>query len=251
MLKSLTISRLSRGATNSAYLDVQRALEAVLSMATPQPWRGPSYLKCLKFRDINFAPFDSMCQAFSIFMLVPSNVNFHCVSFEDVNPRFLEDLTRFTFLNANCNFAHSPSLELHLTCGASSRDIPVNAQSWQYARLVLEGSDHSHLTASYPFDEHCFLSSELHLINCRSFTNSELEVLSRIDPETKAPLFSTNLKHLKLTNCRSFTVKALKDMVTARAISWQRRSRIAGWKNELAGGQWVWCPIVRRRPQLV
>jgi hypothetical protein len=122
-------------------------------------------------------------------------------------------------------------MELHLTCGASSRDIPVDVHSLMYTRLVLEGYDRVHLTTSYPFDQEDFLSSDLHLINCSGFNNSAIEILSRIDPETKAPLFSTNLKYLKLTDCRNFTIQALKDMVTARAMSWQRRSRIPGWKN--------------------
>ena len=232
-LKSLTISHLSHGATNSAELDVRQALATVLSMVTPIYWGAPANLKSLKFRDIDFAPRDSMREAFSIFMRVPNNTSLEYLSFEDVDPRFLEDLTGSIFLNADRDLqvAHPAPLELHLSCGASSRDIPVNVQSWQYARLVLEGYDQAHLTASYPFDQESFLSSELHLINCPGFTDSDLEILSKIDPETKAPLFSTNLKHLKLTDCHGFSIQALKDMVAARATDWQKRSRMAGWRS--------------------
>jgi hypothetical protein len=171
-----------------------------------------------------------MREAFSIFMRVPNNISLEHLSFEDVDPRFLEDITRSIFLNADRDLAHPAPLELHLTCGASSRDIPVDVQSWKYARLVLEGYYQAHLTASYPFDQESFLSSELHLINCAGFTDS-LEILSKIDPGTKSPLFSTNLKYLKLTDCHGFTIQALKDMVTACVMSWQKRSRMAGWKN--------------------
>jgi hypothetical protein len=168
-----------------------------------------------------------MREAFSIFMRVPNNISLEHLSFEDVDPRFLEDITRSIFLNADRDLAHPAPLELHLSCGASSRDIPIDVQSWKYTRLVLEGYDQAHLTASYPFDQERFLSSELHLINCAGFTDSDLEILSKIDPETKSPLFSTNLKYLKLTDCHGFTIQALKDMVAAR----QKRSRMAGWKS--------------------
>jgi len=86
------------------------------------------------------------------------------------------------------------------------------------------------ILAGYPFDQESFLSSELHLINCPGFTDSDFEILSKIDPETKAPLFSTNLKYLKLTDCRGFTIQALKNMMAARAMSW-KRPRMAGWKS--------------------
>jgi hypothetical protein len=230
-LESLTISHISQGATNSADRDVQRALEVVLSIATTQPWSSPSGLKCLKFRDINFAPCYSMCKAFSIFMHAPCNISFQHISFEDVDPYFLEQLTRSLLQDANRDLTDPPSPELHLTCGASSRDIPVDIRRWKYTRLILEGYDEAHLTASYPFDEHCLLSSELHFINCPGFNDAALDILSKISPETKNPLFSANLKGLKLTDCRSFTIQALKDMVTARAMNLQRHSRMPGWKN--------------------
>jgi hypothetical protein len=230
-LESLTVSHLSHGATNSAELDVRRALATVLFMVTPNFWAALPKLKSLKFRDINFTSRDSMREAFSIFMHVPNNISLKYLSFEDVDPQFLEDLTRSIFLNADRDLAHPAPLELHLLCGASSRDIPVDVESWKYARLVLEGYDQAHLTANYPFDQERFLSSELHLINCPGFTDSNLEILSKIDPETQAPLFSTNLKYLKLTDCHGFTIQALKDMVVARAMSWQKRSRMAGWNS--------------------
>jgi hypothetical protein len=93
-LESLTISHLSHGITNTADLDVQGALGAVFTIATPQLWNGSSNLKYLKFRDINFAPSESMCGSFSIFLDLPSHINLKCISFEDVDPWFLEDLTR-------------------------------------------------------------------------------------------------------------------------------------------------------------
>jgi len=230
-LKSLTVSHLSHGATNSAELDVRRALATVLSMVTPNFWGALYNLKSLKFRDINFAPCDSMREAFSIFMRVPNAISLEYLTFENVDPQFLEDLTRSIFLKADRDLAHPAPLELHLLCGASSRDIPVDVESWKYARLVLEGYDQAHLTASYPFDQESFLSSEVHLIKCPGFTDSHLEILSKIDPECQAPLFSTNLKYLKLTDCHGFTIQALKDMVAARAMNWQKRSRMAGWKS--------------------
>ena len=227
-LESLTISHLSHGATNTTDLDVQAALGAVFTVATPQLWNGSSNLK---YRDINFAPSESMCGTFFIFLDLPSHINLKYISFEDVDPWFLEDLTQTMFLNVNRDVADPTPMELHLTCGASSRDIPVDVQSLMYARLVLEGYDRFHLTTSYPFDQEDFLSSDLHLINWSGFTNSALEIFSRIDPETNVPLFSTNLKYLKLTDCHNFTIQALKDMVAACAMSWQRRSRIPGRKN--------------------
>jgi hypothetical protein len=172
-----------------------------------------------------------MCKAFTIFMRAPSNISFQHLSFEDVDPYFLEQLTRSILRDANRDLTDAPSLELHLTCGASSRDIPIDIRRWKYARLILEEYDEAHLAASYPFDKHCFLSSELHPINCHGFNDAALEILSRIDPETKALLFSTKLKELKLTDCRSFTIQALKDMVNARVVSSQRRSRMPGWGN--------------------
>ena len=228
-LQSLTISHLSHGATNPADLDIQRALGAVLFMATPQVWRGPSNLKYLKFRDIDFAPRDSMCRVFSIFSRLPSHIQLQCIAFEHVDPGFLEDLTRHLCLNANRDLVHPTPMELHLTCGASSRDIPVNVQC---TRLVLEGYDQAYLTASYPLNQDIFPSSELHLINCPGFTNSELKILSRVDPETNDPLFSTNLTYLKLTDCHHFTIQALKKMVTARAMGWRKVSRMSGWKSK-------------------
>ena len=230
-LKSLTISHLSHGASNSANLDVRQALDTVLSMATPNFLRLGCNLKSLKFRDVNFSSCDSMCQAFSIFMRVPNNISIQYLSFEDVDPWFLEGLTRSIFLNPDRDVGNPACLELHLTCGATSRDIPVDIQTWKYARLVLEGYDEAHLTASYPFDQERFLSSELHLVNCSGFTDSALEILSKIDPEIKAPLFSANLKYLGLTDCHGFTIQALKDMVAAHGLSWQKRSQTAAWKN--------------------
>jgi len=35
---------------------------------------------------------------------------------------------------------------------------------------------------------------------------------------TKCPLFSFNLKYLKLTGCRNFTIAALNNMVNARGV---------------------------------
>ena len=190
-LESLTISHLSNGATNTADLDVQAALGAVFTIATPQLWNGSSNLKYFKFRDINFAPSESMCRSFSVFLDLPSHINLKYISFEDVDPWFLEDLTQTMFLNVNRDVADLTTMELHLTCDASSRDIPVDFQSLMYTRLVLEGYDRYrvHLTTSHPFDQEDFLSSDLHLINCSGFTNSALEILSRTDPETKAPFF--------------------------------------------------------------
>lgn len=230
-LKSLTVSHLSQGATNFAELDVRRALDTVLSMVTPNFLGTLRNLKSLKFRDINFASCDSMHEAFSIFMRVPNDISLEYLSFEDVDPQFLEDFTRSIFLNTDRDLAHPAPLEHHLFCGASSRDIPVNVESWKYARLVLEGYDQPRFNASYSFNQERFLSSELHLIKCPGFTDSHLEILSKIDPETHAPLFSTNLKYLKLTDCNGFTIQALKDMVTVRAMNWQKRSRMAGWKS--------------------
>jgi hypothetical protein len=40
-----------------------------------------------------------------------------------------------------------------------------------------------------------------------------------------------NLKYLALTDCHGFTIQALKDMVAAHGLSWQKRSREAAWKN--------------------
>jgi hypothetical protein len=230
-LTSLTISHLSHGATNSTDLDVRRALDTVLSMVTPDFLGSGRNLQSLKFRDIKFSSSDSMRQAFSIFMRVPNHTNIQYLSFEDVDPWFLEGLTRSIFLNPDRDVVNPACLELHLTCGATSRNIPVDIQTWKYARLVLEGYDQAHLTASYPFDQESFFSSELHLINCSGFTDSDLEILSRIDPETQAPLFSANLKYLGLTDCHGFTIQALKDMVAAHGLSWQKRSRTAAWKN--------------------
>jgi hypothetical protein len=189
-LTSLTISpsRLPHGATNPADLDVQRALEIVSSMETFQPLRGH-------------------------FQRLPSYIPLQYLSFEEVNPWFLEDLTQSMLLNANHHLAYLAPTELHLTCGASSLNIPVNGQC-----AILERYDQAHLTVSYPFDEHFFLSSELYLINCPGFSHSELEVLSRVDRETKDPLVSTNLTYLKLSDCHDFTVQALKDIVIAGAM---------------------------------
>ena len=114
---------------------------------------------------------------------------------------------------------------------ASSCDIPLDVQTWIYARLVLEGYDQAHLITSYPFDQENFLSSELHLINCPGFTDAQLEILSKVDPEMKDPLFSSNLTYLKLTDCHDFTIQALKNMVGARAMRWKKGSRMADWKS--------------------
>ena len=230
-LKSLTISHLSYGATKSANLGVLRALDIVLSMVNRNFLGFGCNLKSLKFRNIRFSSCDSMCQAFSIFMRFPNNTGIQFLSFEDVDPWFLEGLTRYVFLNPDRDVVNPACLELRLTCGATSRDIPVNTQTWKYARIVLEGYDKAHLTASYPFDQETFFSSELHLINCSGFTDSDLAILSRIDPESKAPLFSANLKYLGLTDCHGFTIQALKDMVAAHGLSWQKRSRVAACKN--------------------
>jgi hypothetical protein len=59
-------------------------------------------------------------------------------------------------------------------------------------------------------------------------TDSEQEILSRVDPETKDSFFPTNVKYLKLMDCHDFTVQSLKDIVTARAMGWQKFSRLAG-----------------------
>jgi len=82
-----------------------------------------------------------MCEAFSIFMRVPNDISVQYLSFEDVDPWFLEGLTRSIFLNPDRDVGNPACWELHLICGATSRDIPVDVQTWKYARLVLEGYD--------------------------------------------------------------------------------------------------------------
>jgi len=59
MLKSLTVFHLFHGTTDHAkgILDVQRALQTVVHMATPT-WVGRPTLRYLKFRDINFSSSD-------------------------------------------------------------------------------------------------------------------------------------------------------------------------------------------------
>jgi len=152
----------------------------------------------------------------------------HRLAFEDVDTWFLEDLTRSLVLRP-FKPPYCPTLQnLHLRCGSSLREIPLNVN---FAGLVLEAYDRPHLTAFYPFDHVNFAVSNLHLINCTGFTDCELEILSRVDPETKYPLFSTNLESLKLTGCHDFTIQALKDMVNARAMRWREGSRTAGWEN--------------------
>jgi len=232
-LQSLTISHLSHVGTYNALgiPEIRLVLEALCSMVTTKPPGELSCLKYLRFRDINFAPSNVLCQAFTLFMRDLINTNLQYLSFEDVDPRFLEDLTQSIFLNRRDDLDYPAPMELHLMCGASSRDIPIKVEYWKYARLVLEGYDQSHLTASYPFDQDEFLSSELHLINCPGFTDSELEILSRVDPRSKDPFFSINLKYLKLTDCHGFTIQALQDMVATRGLSWQKHSRMAG-KNK-------------------
>jgi hypothetical protein len=224
-LKSLTISHLPHVATDRArgIENVHQALEALCSMVTAKSWGALPHLKYLKFRDINFAPPDSMLRAF---MRVPiNNRNFQYLSFEDLDREFLEDLTRSIYLNT---LSHPAPMELHLPGSASISD---DVQTWKYARLALEGHDQAFITSRYPFNQVSFPSSELHLRSCPGFSDSELEILSRVDPETQDPLFSTNLTYLKLTDCHNFTVQALKDMVTARAMGWRTGSRMAGWKS--------------------
>jgi len=149
---------IDEGATKSADLDAQRALETVLSLVTPNYLGLWCNLKSLKFRDINFSSCDSMRRAFSIFMRVPSNISIQYLSFKHVDPWFLEGLTRSIFLNPDHDFSNPACLELHLTCGATSRDIPVDIKTWKYTRLVLEGYDKAHLAASYSLDQESYFS---------------------------------------------------------------------------------------------
>jgi hypothetical protein len=44
--------------------------------------------------------------------------------------------------------------------------LPWHSPNVQCTRLVLEGYHQAHLAACYLFDERCFLTSELHLMNC-------------------------------------------------------------------------------------
>ena len=132
---------------------------------------------------------------------------------EDIdNPRFVMTLTRSMYLSLLLE-QHFPQLqELHLTCGVFLREI------LQCKRLVLEGYDRAHFIISGLFDQTLFVSPEPHLIDCSGFTDSELDLLSKVDSVTKYPLFSFNLKSLKLTGCRNFTIAALNSMVNARGI---------------------------------
>ena len=152
-------------------------------------------------------------------MCLPNNINLHYLSFEDVDPWFLEELTRSIFLDTRHDLNQPAPMELHLKCGASSCDIPLDVQTWKYAGLVLEGYDQAHLIAGYPFDQENFLSSQLHLINCPGFTDTQLKILSKVDPETKDPLFSSNLTYLKLTDCHDFTMGIQKMLWHERACA--------------------------------
>ena len=197
-------------------MNVHRALEALCSMVTAKPWGAMPHLKYFKFRDINFAPPNSMLRVF--IRLLINNRNFQYLPFEDLDQGFLEDLTRSIYLNT---LGHLEPMDLHLLCGPS---IPVDVQTWKYARVVLEGYDQAFLTPRYSFNQVIFPSSDLHLRSCPGFSDLELEILSRVDPETKDPLFSTNLTYLKLTDYHEFTIQALKDMVTTRAMGWRTGS---------------------------
>ncbi|KIM37224.1 hypothetical protein M413DRAFT_31148 [Hebeloma cylindrosporum] len=234
MLKSLTVSHLSHSTVTDevrGIVDVHEALKAVAFLANATGWKGN--LQYLKFRDVKFASRDSMCRAFNVLMCLPRYGKLQSIVFEDADPWFLEDLTRSIFLSAGIHrdLDQPAPMELHLKCGETSREIPIHARRWRHARLVLEGYDRHHLTTSYPFDQEGFLSSELHLINCPGFTDSELETLSRVDATTQNPVFSTNLTYLKLKDCHDFTIQALKNMVSARAMVWRDGSRIAGWEK--------------------
>jgi hypothetical protein len=170
-----------------------------------------------------------MLQAFAIikFLDLQSTALKHLV-FEDVDSWFLEDITRTIVLNPNKR-PYSPTVQyLHLTCDSPLREIPLNVH---FGGLVLEAYDRAHLTTFYPFDQVSFAFSTLHLINCTGFTDSELEILSRVDPATKHPLCSTNLESLKLTGCHDFTIQALKGMVEARAMCWRDGSRVPDCEN--------------------
>ena len=126
------------------------------------------------------------------------------------DPKFDMILTRSVYLSLLCG-SHFPRLqELHLTCGVFLNEIP------QCEGLVLEGYDRSHFIISSLFDQTIFASPNLHLIDCTGFTDSELDRLSKVNSVNQCPLFSINLRSLKLTGCHDFTVGALKDMVNAR-----------------------------------
>jgi hypothetical protein len=94
-LQLLTISHLSHVGTYNALgiVDIHWALETLCSMVTTKPPGELSRLKYLRFRDINFAPRNSLYQEFSFFMRHLINTDLHYISFENVDPWFLEDLT--------------------------------------------------------------------------------------------------------------------------------------------------------------
>ena len=173
-----------------------------------------------------------------------------CITVEDIdNPRFFMTLTQSMYLSLLLQSPHSPQLQqLHLTCsgggGVFLRDIP------QCGKLILEGYNRTHFIISGLFEQTIFVSPELHLINCTGFTDSELDLLSKINSTTKCPLFAFNLRYLRLTRCRNFTIGALKGMVNARRWLglWDFGSLDInghGTTLEAVDGAWLYSRLIR------
>ena len=143
--------------------------------------------------------------------------------------------------------AYARHLHIHLTRGAFLGEIPLPTQC---GNLILEGYNPADFIITRPFDRKTFVSSQLHLINCPGFSDSQLELLSKVDPVTNWPSFSFDLKCLELTGCNNFTIEALKVMVNVRgrfhSLGFLRRRNlisleVSGYGAPLAveDGNWI------------
>jgi hypothetical protein len=158
-------------------------------------------------------------------------------------PEFVKGPTRLIYPDPT----YDHHLHIHLTRGAFLREIPLPTHC---GNLILEGYNPANFIITRPCDRETFVRFQLHFINCPGFTDSVLNLLSKIDPVTKWPSFYFDLGYLKLTGCNNFIIEALKDMVKVRGrvslegFLWSRNLislEVSGYGTPLAveDGDWM------------